>query len=296
MMPWGMLNHFAGVFDGKGHEISNFKITTAEIPKGGNPAATVGLFGYIDGSVKNLGITAFDISVSVNNSKHIYAGTLAGYSSGSISNCYVEDGEISVTGSTVGGLVGLLEQGNITNSYASVDVRASADGGEISAFAGGLVGTLKLGQLKNCYAMGNVYAEADGSYYSYAGGLIGKCDGNDYVITNCFATGNVSAILSSQTPSKYDGPISLARAGTLISGFIADNLSNCYSYSEQLVIALATTQNTLLCYSADLNSVIFYTETLSWSDDDWIFDTLSFAEGKLPRLRFLEQEGGEHEG
>lgn len=99
---------FAGVFDGKGHSIYNMTCTSNNV--------TVGLFGHVTGTVKN---------VLVN-------GTIGG-----------------VNATSIGGIAGELGNGGkIYNSNASVGLEGAS-----SAALGGLVGDIASGgSLKNSYA------------------------------------------------------------------------------------------------------------------------------------------------
>ena len=83
-------------------------------------------------------------------------------------------------------------------------------------FAGGLVGANYGGIISNCYATGNVTAIC---YRSYAGGLVGYDYGGS--ITNCYATGNVDA---------------LSNAGGLIGDQGYDTIiTNCYRLKTQTI-------------------------------------------------------------
>jgi hypothetical protein len=76
----------------------------------------------------------------------------------------------------VGGLVGFIINGNVTDCYSTGAISGSS-------YVGGLVGW-NYGNISNCYSMGTV----NGS--SYVGGLLGFIySGN---VTNCYSTGIVS--------------------------------------------------------------------------------------------------------
>ena len=236
---------FIGEFDGQGYTVSNFKITTGR--------AYVGLFGYNEGVIKNLGVENFTVNVSY--SGKVYAGGLAGSNSGSILNSYAT-GEVSATSTSsysssyayAGGLVG-YNSGDITNSYAAGNVSATA----FYAYAGGLVG-YNSGGILNSYATGNVSATSTGSssYASaYAGGLVGY-NTSSGGITNSYATGDVSATADVSAyagglvGSNYRGSITnsyatgnvsatgyYAYAGGLVGENDGGSITNCYRYSGQ---------------------------------------------------------------
>jgi filamentous hemagglutinin family protein len=167
-MPVGSASAaFTGTFDGDGHTISGLTIA-----RSGDYA---GLFGYADTSAVFRDVTLAGGSVSTSGS---YAGGLVGYSKGTITN--VVSG-MSVTGSSeVGGLVGRLAGGSISDSQASGTVHSEGD------YSGGLVGVASSGTtVTNSHASGNV----SGGYN--VGGLIGTLDGGSVI--GSFATGTVQA-------------------------------------------------------------------------------------------------------
>lgn len=147
---------FDGTFDGQGYIISGLDINL-----NGSGKLYGGLFGYIGagGTVKNLGV-AGTISV-ISDDNPVYAGGVAGYSAGTISNCYTH---IDVTA-----------EGANPSSYRG--------GGR----AGGIAG-YTLSSITNCYAQGTITSN------KYAGGIAGNEDGGNEEkgsVSNCFATGTV---------------------------------------------------------------------------------------------------------
>lgn len=105
-IPMGDTSHdFAGTFDGQGHTISNLTIGTADAPITGKLA---GLFGVVEGTVKNL----FLDEVSVNANVGYYVGGLAAYAVGPIENCHITKLDMDAVASGVGGLIGYATSGN----------------------------------------------------------------------------------------------------------------------------------------------------------------------------------------
>ncbi len=155
---------FTGVFDGNGRTISNFSYTSTN-------RDYVGLFGYVRGVIKDLGLIAPDIGAGTGRN----IGSLVASNSGTITNCYVEGGSVSA-GNNIGGLVG-YNSGTITNCYST----GSVTGNER---VGGLVGRNGGGTITNCLSAGSV----SGTGYDI-GGLAGD---NHGTITNCSSTGSVS--------------------------------------------------------------------------------------------------------
>ncbi|MHC4166965.1 MAG: GLUG motif-containing protein [Planctomycetota bacterium] len=157
---------FAGVFDGNGMSISNFRCVSTNTDN-------IGLFGYVDGEnarINDLGL--IDPNVSGWN----YVGSLVGHlEKGTINDCYSEGG--SVTGNYyVGGLVG-TGSGTVSGCHSSSSV---SGGGTV----GGLVGQND-SLITNCYLSGNV------SGNRRVGGLVGQ-NVPPGSITNCYSAGNVS--------------------------------------------------------------------------------------------------------
>ena len=151
---------FTGVFDGKGHVISNLTI------KGHH---YLGLFGYLDGDgiVSNLGIEAVDV-----NGVADYVASIAGFSYGSIIGCYstgVVDGN-----DNVGGLAGYNSiASNIIDCYSKAEVNGNDK-------VGGLAGYTK-GSITTCYSTGVVTGTG-----LNVGGLAGERHNSYGIVTESF--------------------------------------------------------------------------------------------------------------
>ena len=228
---------FNGIFEGNGHIISNFEITSS--------VQYAGLFGYNTGTINNLGVENFVIDVMAPYSSsyysYSYAGGLVGYNyQGAITNCYTTGTISSKAGysasygnySYAGGLVGYNDSGTIINCYATGDVfsKYGTSTGSSSCYccAGGLVGG-NYGNITYCYATGDVSSYAisiTDSCSSDAGGLVGAGSAN---IVNCYATGDVSS--SSGHDSSSASCNSRSYAGGLIGSGSA-NIVNCYATGD----------------------------------------------------------------
>jgi len=164
---------FTGSYDGGGYIISGLTINSPTT----DPQ---GLFGFIDGgTVINLGLVNCDIKGMY------YVGGIAGAASnGLVENCYAT-GIISISGvdvcGSVGGIAGYSD-GTVKNCYAAVNVSA----GNHDWAIGGVVGE-NYGMVENCYATGNISVGSDSSAI---GGVVGQNDGG--TVKNCYATGDVS--------------------------------------------------------------------------------------------------------
>ena len=188
-------NQFSGIFDGRGHVISNMYINTDE---------KAAMFGYISyGEVKNLGIVNSyiiskqnaaagivieihngKISNSYNTSKISGTGTSAGivshlYSNSTLENVYNTGSIDSNNGQFASGLVGYAS-GNtiISNSYNLGTVTGKRE-------AGGIVGGLK-GKVQNTYNLGIINSSET------SGGVVGQLNANP-IIQNSYNTGTVSS-------------------------------------------------------------------------------------------------------
>ena len=147
---------FIGSFNGNGHRVSHLTIAGERF---------LGLFGWVKGEVKNLGVVDVNIVGANMVGSGFYIGALVGWNDGVVANCYstgVVRGRHSV-----GGLVG-HNQGTVTHCYSTGAVTG-----------GGLVGENGWGaSVIHCYSTGVVGGDDP------VGGLVG--DNNGGVVTACF--------------------------------------------------------------------------------------------------------------
>ena len=284
---------FAGNLDGKGHTIFNISIGTEIIPL---ESDVFGLFGATGGKISNLNlddITIYGTAKNVSGYIIGLAGALAGSASGPIENCHVAN--LSMTMNTpdsgtaaaywIGGLVGALDgsqhieecsaagtikelsgkgsiggfigelgrAAKITYSHADValDVKPDYHGG---ANVGGLIGKGNGDNdpetvISNCYATGNVTGGA------YSGGFAGSLWGLN--IKNCYATGDVTgAFASMATFVGTDAPAAYAYGSVTncyTTGKVVGTASSTYAFMQQDATARSPITN---CYFADSNSAI----------------------------------------
>jgi len=185
---------FYGVFDGRGHKISNF---TSYYDK----SSYIGIFGRVDASsaqIKNLRLANTRL---IGDGENI-GSLIGGLFNGTVSNCHSENARI--TGHVyAGGLVGRSKNGHILDCHADADV--TAFGG-----FGGLIGE-NYGQIERCYSHGSI----SGTGGSSIGGLAGL---NRGFITNCYS---MSSVYGFNEHSLWAG------------GFVGYNktgaISDCYS-------------------------------------------------------------------
>lgn len=161
-------NAFTGTFDGQGHTISGLTINRS--------TDYIGLFGYTNTGaiIRNLGL--IDVSIRGRNT----VGGLVGYLlDGTVSNSYVK-GKVNQntnSGNDIGGLVG-SSTGTITDSYVNVIV-----GG--SSHVGGLAGR-NGGAIEGSYALGSLLGS------NRLGGFVGSNDGTG-TISNSYSSVDVTS-------------------------------------------------------------------------------------------------------
>ena len=153
---------FGGVFDGNGYTVFGLKISSAA-------ATFIGLFGYSNGEICNVGVANADMTTSAVNS---YAGGIVGYNSGTISRCY-NSGSVNSTASA-GGIAGINSGGVIENCYNTGYVTATIN-------AGGIAGINNYsGIIRLCYNAGSPLATTYGgiagnNMTGAAGGTVSTC-------------------------------------------------------------------------------------------------------------------------
>jgi len=177
--------YLAGEFDGDGHQISNLSFDFDFV-------SAVGLFGHLapGGKVTQVGVENVNITGSEN------VGGLVGFIwEGTVSNSYSTG---SVTGDKyVGGLVGYQDYGIVSNSYSTVSVTSGG------LFIGGLVGFNWHGNVSNSYATGNVTGD------KYVSGLVAD---NSGTVSNSYSTGSV-------TGTSHVGGLVATNYGTVSNSF-----------------------------------------------------------------------------
>jgi len=203
---------YGGLFGYTTGILQNIRLTDGEdaaiLPTDGNASygKTGSLAGYNSGTIENC-VSAVPVTA------HDTVGGLVGWNTGSIIGS-AASGNVLGTNDDVGGLVG-KNQGIIQTSHATGTVTGNgntggltgymASGSQISqcyatgavtadAAAGGLVGNGVSGvSISQCYAVGDVSGNAS------IGGFFG--DNHGYSVSNCYATGVVTQVISGQAAS-----------------------------------------------------------------------------------------------
>ena len=157
---------FAGTFDGNGHTISGLSITTQ--------AANQGLFGLINGAtIQNLKVNG---TVSCGTKNNI-GGIVGKMQAGTISQCSYSG---SVTGGYAGGIVGALNSNSVTIQNCSNTANING------TIAGGILGYWRTrATVENCYNTGKIVGS------SKAAGIAGQL--NTGTIRSCYNSGNITS-------------------------------------------------------------------------------------------------------
>ncbi|MGM0635136.1 MAG: T9SS type A sorting domain-containing protein [Bacteroidota bacterium] len=208
---------FTGVYDGQGYTIDGLFIDA-------DSYTSAGFFEEIaGGAVVNLSFTNTNFSGAIDN-----LGVLAGViSGGEINTVYIEANntlESTATSSNVGGLVGLLENGVIRESYAN----AAATG---QGNVGGFVGSMSGGDIDNAFSRATVNTDggqAGGFVGIISGGTIDKTYTTSSVTVGTEGTANAFGLEESTedlvTNSFYDSEI-LTADNSNASGQITANMT-----------------------------------------------------------------------
>jgi hypothetical protein len=203
------IQHFAGIFQGLGHTISNLKILDdGEGCEGLFRIPGVGEAGDMT-TIRDVHLKDVDIVVNGGAERSNGAGALAGCNYARIINAS-SSGVVEGGGeySTEGGLVG-WNLGTIERSRSTVSV--TTQGGEV----GGLVG-FNNGPLDQSYATGNVIGGGGGGLVGSAGNTLNKAP-----ITNCYATGSISI----NDPAFEGGGLAAWTAGNFSASYSTGEVS-----------------------------------------------------------------------
>jgi hypothetical protein len=205
---------FKGVFDGNGKTIKGMNINFSYVKHDRNPYLKYGgLFGNIEGAeIKNLGVN-WTVLFQTPYSGDLYLGGIAGYGSGTITNCN-STGFIKGYAQGFAYVGGILGNGTatITNCYSTGDISASSWGSSgACGYAGGILGKGTT-TITNCHHdSGTLGNEVYRSMPEYAGGIAGHITGT---ISNCYSTGAIGYSM---------------KCGGGIAGYSIGTIINCYS-------------------------------------------------------------------
>lgn len=167
---------FKGTFNGQRYPITNLNVSRTVVNSDDN-----GLFGRVEGvTFQNVMLVAPIINANSNSGALFGEGDTV-----TIQDSVVKGGTFTGTNSsTLGGMVGRLGQGTITNAY-SIDVNVT---GNLST--GGLIGTLEDSYITNGYVSGEVTSKSLATIGT--GGLIAS--GDNTIVENSHSDATVTAL------------------------------------------------------------------------------------------------------
>lgn len=245
---------FSGTYDGGGYAISDLSISVSR--------SSLGLFESVSGTITDLGFAGSVRRTATSGSQAWTGGLVGQLDGGTITDSYATgsvQSEFSGTSSSTGtgGLVGRVTNGGVVEqSYATGSVMAAT-------FAGGLVGNALLATIRESYATGSVTVTT-----STAGGLVGFAIDTD--IERSFATGNVTgtnATVGQQhfagfvgsisggstiTDSYATGSVTVGPIGTEIGGFVGDAGATA---TDSLTRTFSATTNGIVAAGAPVDTV-----------------------------------------
>ncbi len=204
--------YFNGSFDGRSHTISGLYINRPN-------EFSVGLFGWADANISNVGL--LDVNITASGNVGALVGRFGGFyesNYGNITNSFAT-GYVEGSHSNIGGLIGsAVEETSVRNCYADVNVYSDSTYGWPGI--GGLIGTIQLSNISNSYSIGDVTGT------EYIGGLVGRVSPNGGRISNCFTVSNVTA-----SGSHYGALVSSNTKGEIINSYWfnnTDSVLSCY--------------------------------------------------------------------
>ena len=246
---------FKGTFDGQNNTLYHVQIASKE-------KQNVGLFGYLDGSIKQLKLEQGNISGD-NLILDLYMGAFCGLNNGTIQNCYNIDTVVTTKNAKQyargGGIAG-RSYGMITSCYNKGSVLSAGNATDSVQLAGIVTENRTTGKVSNCINEGNIKANSITSDNIYSGGIIAYSEAvceNSYntgIIeasgeSNLVCSGGIAASNGNSTglmKNCYNiGKINVSGTGTVLRaggacGNLVGQVINCYNLGEISIIPEAT--------------------------------------------------------
>ncbi|WP_455633243.1 hypothetical protein, partial [Parabacteroides sp.] len=241
-------------------------------------------------------------AVTIEGTKGSCGGIVANNYASSIVSCF-NTGDITVTATDANGYAfagGIVAdcQGNdnddvISHCYSTGQIKAES---VTSASSGGIAGVASYTTIGSCFATGAVSAESNDSGNACAGGILGRPNASDSVVTiqNCLAltTGGVKA-LGTGTGKLAGRIVGYGQAGvTTLS-------NNSASTKIQLTVGTTTAAPTdnigsdkINGANTDLGNVAAVTTSWAGPENTKAFTAIeTSADGKLPKLKAIAGYG-----
>ena len=236
---WKPIMDFAGSFDGQGHTVSNFKITST--------TNYSGFFGSAYGTVMNFTLKG-EITLSAAGER---IGSIVGNANGAtVRNVasYVNISNTAVVLKHVGGIVGSIQtEETVVDKciyYGNLNVQNSTD------CIGGVVGyTSDGGRISNCANFGTVNASKSGAY---VGGILGYVNNTKAMVKNCYNYGSVSNGSNSTYCGAVIGWVRSYTAENLADNYYLDTSCNLGFGSESNSGATATAKTSVQFESGEV--------------------------------------------
>ena len=251
--PIGNATHpYTGTFDGLGHEIIGFSLTTTSNQQG--------FFGQLgDGAiVKNFTIDG-SVNSSTNNNQHV-GGVIggAGSSTGIVTISSIHSKvHITCSNSRHGGILGTqTSDGTVNIDHCRYS--GTLDAGNITGNLGGIVGFTRtkdsaIFNITNCLFDGVIN---DGTGDN-AGGIVGYTNSTKVTITNCLSKGSITTSKPGQFFGQLNGKnAKLSGTNYFIDGIAVGNLKSGVSLGGTAATQVTSEQVTsgALCYLLNENT------------------------------------------
>ena len=198
------IHPFYGTFDGQGFTISGININSS--------AQYKGIFGFVNGTVKNLVVSNSSI-VGVSR-----VGVIAGsLQSGTIENCHVGS-DVTLSGNAyVGGIVGESEGGTIKGCTSAATITGIEASGWIASSLGGIVGAASTFTSSNSTLTDNIFTGTiTGALNEYIGAIVGDNDGGT-LKSNFYTSTGFGGIGAASSTTGADG-VGARKALTMVDG------------------------------------------------------------------------------
>ena len=271
--------YFAGSFDGDNHTIYGVYVSRT--------SNYTGLFGVVNGTVKNLHIRDSYFSGKK------YVGSISGLvTGGNIYNCS-SNAVIISNNNSVGGLTGRLNNSVMEKCYFYGSVEATgSDASGLGRYIGGLTGTVGAGGVvRKSYNTGKVTA-LDGNLVGGIAGLLGSDSGTGSVI-DCYNTGEITALknaggITGRAGNTVGGEVKncyntgLVKVETIGGGVIGDVrsftlLSNCYFSNTSCDFGIGANNSLITVEESEIKSIKYEdmvgnnaVATMKLSEDIWL--------------------------
>lgn len=221
---------FDGTFDGQGKTISGISFSIGDQSAIDINKATIGIFGAVSGTVKNLRLAGSSIEGGNNT------GGIVGTNNGTVTNCHVGSNvSISSFGQWrhIGGIVG-YNIGTIDGCTSAASVSTTND---VNGY-GGIVGNnVQDGTVKNCLYLGNTVSAGNSTYV----GAIAGYTNNGTFSNNLYHPASDSGMKAIGDETAYDAEG--AERGYSITSSVDGltlNFGNAYNTYDYNGIALYT--------------------------------------------------------